>query len=209
MKNPQLLEEDTMKPDANAVGRDESEINMLKARLEKLEKQNRRRWSTVLGILGIAGAAILMNQAVAKSLEQPKSSVVEATKFVLKDENGKIRAILGSTPPNEIASKDRYFGLRLYDQNGKLMTTLSAEKGTSNIVIESDGIIRTMLDTGGLRYYDEKDNLRCSIQGKGGLRLWADGKDGEPLVRAELAVVDNKGLLVLWDENSKMVFSKP
>lgn len=100
-------------------------------RLERLEREV-RRWkagATVLGIL--AGSVLLMGQSV------PKSRVIEAEKFVLKDTKGKIRAILGPewtdhpAPTLEprvfglIVVPGHAYGLHLYAEEGRYVAGLT------------------------------------------------------------------------------------
>lgn len=66
-----------------------SDLQVIQARIEKLESQNRRLKLAGLGGLIIFGAAIAMAQSA------PAPKVVEAQRFVLKDGQGNVRAWLG------------------------------------------------------------------------------------------------------------------
>jgi hypothetical protein len=68
---------------------DLNEIQSIRARLTKLEAQNRRLKLFGFTIFLAVGAVVLMG------VGKPASEVVEAQKFVLKDADGNIRAWLG------------------------------------------------------------------------------------------------------------------
>jgi hypothetical protein len=82
-----------------------SELAAVVARLEKVERQNRRLRGAGIAVLVLAVAGLLMGQAM------PKARIVEAEGFVLKDGAGKVRAEL-------VVDKDGPV-LRLSDENGK------------------------------------------------------------------------------------------
>jgi hypothetical protein len=81
------------------------ELAAVVARLEKVERQNRRLRGAGIAVLMLAVAGLLMGQAL------PKARIVEAEGFVLKDGAGKVRAEL-------VVDKDGP-GLELYGKNGK------------------------------------------------------------------------------------------
>src|SRR5262245_38819697 len=93
-------------------------LDMLTERLERLERENGwwRRAATLA--LLVTGALALLGQA------SPRSRVVEAEKFVLKDSDGKVRAVLGREWANGRAptlSEVRLtgvYGLHLYGPDG-------------------------------------------------------------------------------------------
>jgi hypothetical protein len=66
-----------------------SEVRAICKRVERLERENRKlRWCALILLLGVS-SVILMGQA------KPGNRIVEAQKFVLKDEKGKIRGWMG------------------------------------------------------------------------------------------------------------------
>jgi hypothetical protein len=81
------------------------ELAAVVARLEKVERHNRRLRGAGIAVLVLAAAGLLMGQAM------PKARIVEAEGFVLKDGAGKVRAEL-------VVDKDGP-GLELYGKNGK------------------------------------------------------------------------------------------
>lgn len=60
------------------------------SRLERVEKENRRMKRAALGALVLAGSVFLMGQA-----RQNTSKTIEGERFVVKDSNGKVRAMFG------------------------------------------------------------------------------------------------------------------
>jgi hypothetical protein len=101
----------------------EQHIDILRRRLERLEQeiqQYRResRWWKRLVLLSLAVMAsiVLMGQA---PLER---RVIEAERFVLKDVDGKIRAVLGA---ERSSSSHSNYGLHLYASTGKHVASLS------------------------------------------------------------------------------------
>jgi hypothetical protein len=82
-----------------------SELAAVVARLEKVERQNRRLRGAGIAVLVLAVAGLLMGQAM------PKARIVEAEGFVLKDGAGKVRAGLAVVKAGPV--------LRLSDENGK------------------------------------------------------------------------------------------
>jgi hypothetical protein len=66
------------------------ELHAILERVGKLEAQNRRlRWGSV-AILALLSAVILMGQAA------PSSRVIEAERFILKDNDGNVRGWMGT-----------------------------------------------------------------------------------------------------------------
>ena len=61
-------------------------------RLETVERQNRRMKRVGLIAIGLVGAVFVMGQA------EPKSRVVEAEQFIVRDSRGQKRALLGLEP---------------------------------------------------------------------------------------------------------------
>ena len=101
----------------------EQHIDILRQRLERLEQeiqQYRResRWWKRLVLLSLAVmvSVVLMGQA---PIER---RVIEAERFVLKDADGKIRAVLGAD--RSLSSQGNY-GLHLYTSTGKHVASLS------------------------------------------------------------------------------------
>jgi len=81
------------------------------SRLEKLERQNRRlrQAGTLVALAALCG--LFMGQA------PPRSRVVEAEKFVLKDANGRVRATIGM-------DEARHPAIMLFDDNRREVAAL-------------------------------------------------------------------------------------
>src|SRR5215472_18592030 len=95
-----------------------SEIN---ARLERLERENRRMKK--IGIVAVVFASVLFISGQAKT-----NKVVEANEFVLKDGNGKARARLSmfTLSENTLMQKD-IPNLSFYDAEGHPRIFIAAE----------------------------------------------------------------------------------
>ena len=92
-------------------------------RLEKLERQNHRLKRAGLIVMVLAAATLLIGQAALKWK-------VEAQSFVLKDENGKVRAELGMAGHGPL--------LALYDEDGARRAVLGiAERGPGLFLLDS------------------------------------------------------------------------
>jgi len=139
----------------------ESTLDVLTRRLDGLERTNQRlerecRWWKRAGLGCLAGLAVLMiGGAASRTL-----STIEAREFVLRDQNGTMRAALAIRP-------DGTPGLGLFDGRGK--PRLSLDTGF-------DG-------TPGLNLFDPNERLRAALairpDGTPGLGLF----DGEGLIR--------------------------
>ena len=91
----------------------ESTMDSLLRRLDRVEREN--RWLKRIGALALIGASALAVMGQAGSSNVAK--VVEAEKFVVRDANGGVGAVLGVTTDNNS-------GLEIRDKNGKAGVTL-------------------------------------------------------------------------------------
>jgi len=108
-----------------------SELTAVVNRLEKLEKQNRRFKQIGALALILLGSVFLMGQA-----SPPRT--VEASEFVLRDADGRMRAWLGT--------QGDATALALYDKNGLRQIGLSTEANTSDLYFyDKDGLVRAGL----------------------------------------------------------------
>ena len=88
----------------------EPSMEIIGQRLSHLERENRRfKYGGVLLLIVIA-ALIMMGQAKPSKV----AKVIEAERFVLKDDEGKVRATLGFDK-SEFSAK---MGFTLYDKSG-------------------------------------------------------------------------------------------
>ncbi len=101
------------------------DIQALTARMDKLEAQN-RKWKLAAVLLGVSSASLVLMAAKAPDQVDPSvvhARTVEARDFVLKDEDGQIRARLTLNPKpkkagNMILLNAEGPALQFYDGNG-------------------------------------------------------------------------------------------
>ena len=182
-----------------------SELTAVVARLEKVERQNRRLRRAGIAVLVLAAAGLLMGQAT------PKARIVEAEGFFLKDEKGNIRALLGV---NKVGPGLEGPGLGLFDEKGKLRALLAVGKeGPGLALFDKDdkpriGLGIMVKDVPVLYLSDENGKVRARLGvNKAGPELYVSDENGKP--RAGLAVVKAGPVLRLSDENGKTIWSTP
>src|SRR5262245_42321505 len=93
-----------------------AEFASVVARLEKLEKENRRLKRLGVGVVLLGATALLMGGQATKT--------VEAEKFVLRDTNGRQRAALGLTR----SADDPSVAFILYDEEERSRAALGVNK---------------------------------------------------------------------------------
>jgi hypothetical protein len=108
------------------------DLQILSARLDKLETQN-RRWKRMAMAMGLSSASLLL--IAAKPADRVDSSTlrarsVEAQDFILKDEDGQIRARLSLRPHSKKLGQNLFANptgstssLEFYDENGDAVWT--------------------------------------------------------------------------------------
>ncbi len=112
----------------------------MEERLNRLERENRRLKTVGVLALAVMAAVVLMGQATGSKV--PK--VIEAEKFVVKDANGAVRAILGEgetvIPSPDEDSPRPLFGLHIYSVDGKDRAHLAemGKKGTRLQLYDSE-----------------------------------------------------------------------
>lgn len=172
----------------------------LEQRLIALEKQN--RWYKLTMFVG---TLILCSVFVIGTASQ-RDTIIEAQQFILKDEFGTERAVLGILQSGQA-------GLFLFDSNGKRTTSLNTSlDGTSVLGFHSaSGEGRLLLSSDhGLFLYDSTGSVRAMLYTK---------ENGEPILsfydsnhkkRIDLSVVDTKEessangpVIILHDPNEK------
>jgi hypothetical protein len=145
----------------------------MELKLADLQRSNRRLRVMIGALALVGGALITMAQASSSG-----SEVVEARQFVLRDDSGRVRAVLGTTPDgaaglnlDDASGKTRVAldvdyagspGLDLFDQNGKrrALVSLSSNGEPGVGLYDSEGKLRTSVDipavnTPGLSFYHE------------------------------------------------------
>ena len=146
-------------------------LKRLERKQVELQRTNRRLGSAIGAIILITGALVLMGQT-----SQPQT--VDATEFVLRGSDGKVRGAMGVLPDgavglnlNDLKGQTRITldlatdgspGLDFYDPQGKLRATFAlGASGTPGLgLYDMAGKLRTSLDvpapkTPGLAFYHE------------------------------------------------------
>jgi hypothetical protein len=131
-------------------------LKRLERKQAELQRANRRLGSVIGAIVLITGALVLMGQT-----RQPQT--IEATEFVLRGNDGKVRGAIGALPDGAV-------GLNLTDVKGQTRITLDVEPDGSPGVdfYDPQGKLRATLalsssGTPGLGLYDETGKLRTSL----------------------------------------------
>jgi hypothetical protein len=178
-------------------------------RLEKIEGQLARvRWFNRILIAGIVlflGVwLILKSFGPDTAWAQSGGEEIRAKKFVLEDENGKMRATLAMAENGPMLS--------LSDENGKIRAALKVADGKPSLSLHDvDGKERASLMVGTLgpylTLYDENDMLRADLSvGKGSSNLSLSDENGKE--RAVIGMFDEPDL-VLFDENGELIWAAP
>jgi hypothetical protein len=188
-------------------------VDVLAARLDRLEREN-RRLRAIAGTGGVLLAAVLlMAQAPSPAPTAPPVSgggagrVLEAQEIVIKDPAGRVRGRLSSWNNGDFA------GLAVYDAQGRTVAELGgwAAGGAA------------------LHLYDGEQKLRADVRawanGLSAMRVWDKGgvpramlthevedgrgrlaiQDGRGRLRLELSAADNGAINQrLWDANGKV-----
>jgi hypothetical protein len=181
------------------------DLHALVARLEKLEEQHRRllrqhrcmKWAVAVLLLGAA----LVGSVPRGQAGPPKGNVVEAERFVLRDAEGKERAVwgVGREGPH----------LSLLDTEARGRVVLAVTKGGAYLHLQ-DGDNRPRLEltaeTGWspLNVNDD-DTLRATVGwGREPMLGLFDEKGGKVI-----EVVKEGHRLALYDADDQVTFSKP
>jgi hypothetical protein len=178
----------------------------LERRLETLERINReterkyRRWKRLgIGLLG-CGLAV----ALAGAADQ-KPGTVEAREFVLRDENGVMRASLTIRP-------DGTPGFGLFDKNGKVRLSfdLDAEGKAGLNLHDGEGTLRAAVatrpdGTPGIGLFGSRGQVRASLDvgrnGTSGVNVYDDAGT----LRAAMAMrPDATPAVGLFDEKGRV-----
>ena len=162
-------------------------------RLERLERELTRTKRHNRWLLAIGGTVVLtlvlarvfsggLNTAQAQGKGSEKKVII-ADQFVLKDERGKVRALLGMI--------EGWPALILSDEKSQMRAALSVKK-----------------DAPMLTLYDEKGKVCATLAvGKdGGTSL---GLDENGKLRASMSVFNNRPMLALFDEKGIVMWSAP
>jgi hypothetical protein len=177
------------------------EMDDLVARVEKLERQNRRWRRGAAAILLVAGSLVLMAQAKASS--SPK--VLQAVAFELVDKTGKVIATLdGRGGPSLVrfditdgAGKDRLSLVASGD--GTLVRLADAAEHTASLLVGSTGSALSLEDP------SRKAQVALGIGQRGAMLSLSDqGEVGAALVTGP----QGRGVAI-HDASGKLVWSAP
>jgi len=164
------------------------ELSAVHARLEKLERQNRRMKGIGFAVLLVFGSAFLMGQAA------PTPKVIKAERFEVVDANGKGRAVLAVYP-------DRSAGLTIFGVNGKPRATLGVQPSQTPSIDPSDIPRLSLIDANG----KERVSLRLDFLGSG---LAQNDANGKPRSALGLTSTGHPHLY-LWDAKGKSHWATP
>jgi hypothetical protein len=176
-------------------------------RLEKMEGQLARvRWFNrilIAGIVLLLGAwLILKSFGPETAWAQSGVEGIRANKFVLEDENGKVRATLAMTEDGPMLS--------LSDENGRTRAALRVADGRPSLSLHDvGGNERACLMVGMLgpylTMYDDNDKLRADLSvGEDSSSLSLSDDNGNE--RAVIGIFDEPGF-VLFDENGELIWT--
>jgi hypothetical protein len=137
----------------------DSEQLMLDVRVARLESQSR----TLRLLLFAVGAAISV--LACQRLSKPRSTVLEVSRLVVRDEGGKTIVVLGTLPRELSAEKAWESGLGLYGENGQLRASLDMTAGDSPTLrlITPEGKERLLLSEGGLDLINKTGEKEISL----------------------------------------------
>jgi len=107
----------------------------LVTRVNRLERENRRM--KLMGVLVLVGIAAVMVMGQAKTLKTAKE--IESERFVVKDEDGRVRVVLGLQPKSGgnvftdyLPKEERFYGLYIYNQDGDARVRLYHNRRLGN-----------------------------------------------------------------------------
>ena len=177
------------------------EMDTLIARLEKLERQNRRWRRGAAAVLLAAGSLVLMAQA--KGGSSPK--VVQAAAFELVDKTGKVIATLdGRDAPSKVklnvtdgVGNDR-FNLIVTGDGGLIRLAGSTDR-TASLLVGSNGPALLLEEPG------RKAQVTLAIGQKGAVLSLTD----QDQLGAALVAGPQGRAVAIYDANGKPVWSMP
>jgi hypothetical protein len=144
------------------------DVKSLCIRVERLEKQNRRMKRT--GVVAILSAVVLLVSGQAK-VDNKKT--IEANEFVLKDENGAVRAKLGMGFVFPLKDAP---GLVLYNEGGHERAAVAASEEQALIRLSSSGSITSSTSSSMWAGVPGKDGSGVGVTGPSGvIRMNLDG----------------------------------
>jgi hypothetical protein len=156
-------------------------------RLARLERDNRRlRWAVGAALFGATCALVA-------TVRRAPSDTIEASRFVVRDEQGRERALLGLDHPSAPRHSPVRLGLSNPDDGSSLVVWLSG--AFAGIVASTRGPDGTPLRT----------EVFANPREGTGVRLAAAGRRAPAVLSAR----DGAGHLVLQDATGRTSFSAP
>jgi hypothetical protein len=183
----------------------EIDLPSLLTRVRTLEKANRlTRVSLLLVIIIAVGVVLLQGKSSSVAAPEPAASKeknIEAEKFILRDADGKQRAVL--------AVSEKGPSLSFFDENEKRRSSYAVSKEGSHLFMESpDGVHKLELavaDTFSVLNMMDANTSRVKLGiGRPPMLVLWDEK-GRPIFE----IVRDGRSLTLYDSEGKAVFSKP
>ncbi|MBI4642119.1 MAG: hypothetical protein HY731_15635 [Candidatus Tectomicrobia bacterium] len=161
------------------------DINTLGRRLDRLEREN--RWWRIFGSVSVVVLGLLLLMGATRSQKGDIPDEIQAKRFVVMDQAGKLRAKLAS-------GVDGTTSLVFFDQDERLRATLA---------VGANG-------TTGMGFVDQsgKRRVTLAVAGDGTIGLGFSDQAEKP--RAIVAVKSNgTPTLVLHDQFGKVIWSAP
>ena len=157
------------------------QLKRLEQSVAKLERQN-RWYRLIASLIAVCAISLLI---MGQSSATKSAKIIEAEKFVLRDQSGVVRAVL------KVESNDGIAALALADKTGKAVTELVA-RGNGET---------------GLRLADASGTTRVALRVKGGNSPDLALADADGALRLAMGI-DPAGnpALVLYDENERPIW---
>jgi len=167
-----------------------SSSDAIELRLARLERDNRRlRWVAVAALFGATCAIV----GGVRRAPIGATGTIEASRFVVRDERGRERAILGLDHPSSPRHSPLRLGLSNPDDGSSLVVWLSGAFA---------GVTATSRSAGGAPLRAE---TFANPREGAGFRLASGGKRVPAVLRAR----DGAGELALEDRKGRVTFSVP
>ena len=130
----------------------------MEVKLSDLQRSNRRLKAMLGALVLVGGGLIAMAQASPSATD-----VSQAREFLLRDDSGRVRAVLGTSPDGAV-------GFSLDDANGQTRVTLAVDRnGSPGLdLFDQSGKRRAIISLGqhgepGAGLYDAQGKLRTSL----------------------------------------------
>lgn len=206
-------------------------------RLDRLERAHRRgkiafRATVVLLLVGFGLSAAAPRPPQEPPIVGPMTNEVRAKRFVLVDDTGKLRAVLGAASHGAVSlglldNDDKIRSVLIVDSNGAPRLELFGTDETRRVVLSvfanrsglgifgdagRGGAVLDVVDDGGvtLGLTDSRE------RGRAGLQLRSDGttlinfNDTNEKIRAALGIgADGSPGLGLWDKEGRRIWQAP